>query len=671
MKRLLNYLPIHFLLFLIVGIIVQFYTSFWQFGFVQLLLLLLVFLGLFFLIPSKIARTFLSFLVFFFIGVSAVFINNKANYQNYYQSYLNSQAQVTLKVGKVLKSGIYDHKFEAEVIQVNSIKTKGTILLNISIDSFPHTLKVDEILVANAKFTEVKPPLNPHQFSYKLYLVKQGIHQQLFLDKSDYKSIGFDGFSLIGFSAKFRDLIQDTLSKYHFKPDELAVINALLLGQRQDISKDLRAQYSNAGAIHILAVSGLHVGIILLILSFIFKPIERFKNGKFIKSLLIISILWMFAFVAGLSASVVRAVTMFTFLAIGNAFQRKKVTEFSLISSMFFLLLIKPLFLFDVGFQLSYLAVFGIIWIQPKLYKIYTPNYKIENKIWQLITVSIAAQIGVLPLSLYYFHQFPGLFMLSNLIIIPCLGAILIGGILIIFMALIGVLPQFLASIYGFIISLMNSFVSWISRQEYFLFKDISLSFLMMIATYVILICGIRFLMKTAPKKAVYFLISVLIFQSFIMAEKYQKYAKKELIIFHKSRKSALGIRNRDVVNIYHNLDSLELENLNMIQAYTVGENVKPIFINQLSNVFHFKNKNFLVIDSLGIYDLKGLQKPIVILQNSPKINLERLIETINPTQIIADGSNYKSYVNRWRWTAEKRKTPFYCTGEKGAYIYE
>jgi len=671
MKRLLNYLPIHFLLFLIVGIIVQFYTSFWQFGFVQLLLLLLVFLGLFFLIPSKIARTFLSFLVFFFIGVSAVFINNKANYQNYYQSYLNSEAQVTLKVGKVLKSGIYDHKFEAEVIQVNSIKTKGTILLNISIDSFPHTLKVDEILVANAKFTEVKPPLNPHQFSYKLYLVKQGIHQQLFLDKSDYKSIGFDGFSLIGFSAKFRDLIQDTLSKYHFKPDELAVINALLLGQRQDISKDLRAQYSNAGAIHILAVSGLHVGIILLILSFIFKPIERFKNGKFIKSLLIISILWMFAFVAGLSASVVRAVTMFTFLAIGNAFQRKKVTEFSLISSMFFLLLIKPLFLFDVGFQLSYLAVFGIIWIQPKLYKIYTPTYKIENKIWQLITVSIAAQIGVLPLSLYYFHQFPGLFMLSNLIIIPCLGAILIGGILIILMALIGVLPQFLASIYGFIISLMNSFVSWVSKQEYFLFKDISLSFLMMIATYVILICGIRFLMKTAPKKAIYFLISVLIFQSVTMVEKYQKYAKKELIIFHKSRKSALGIRNSDEVNIYHNLDSLELENLNMIQAYTVGENVKPIFINQLSNVFHFKNKNFLVIDSLGIYDLKGLQKPIVILQNSPKINLERLIETINPTQIIADGSNYKSYVNRWRWSADKRKTPFYYTGEKGAYTFE
>jgi competence protein ComEC len=670
MKRLFNYVPIHFLLFLILGILTQFYTNFWQFGFVQLFLLLLLFLGLLFLIPSKIVRTLCSFLVFFLIGVSAVFINNKTNYQNHYKSYLNSNAQVTLKVAKILKSGMYAHKFEADVIQVDTLKTKGTILLNIFKDSFSSTLKVDEILVTKALFTEIKPPLNPHQFNYKLYLAKQGIHQQLFLEKSDYISLDFDGLSLVGFSAKFRDLVQEALSKYHFKPDELAVINALLLGQRQDISKDLREQYSNAGAIHILAVSGLHVGIILLILSLLLKPVERFKNGNFIKSLLIIGILWMFAFVAGLSASVVRAVTMFTFLAIGNAFQRKKVTEFSLISSMFFLLLVKPLFLFDVGFQLSYLAVFGIIWVQPKLYKIYTPTYKIEHKIWQLITVSMAAQIGVLALSLYYFHQFPGLFMLSNLVIIPCLGAILIGGILIIFMALLGGLPQFLASIYGFIISLMNSFVRWISKQEYFLFKDISLSFLMMIATYVLLVFGIRFLMKKAPQKAIYFLVSVLLFQGVILFEKYQKNAKKELIVFHKTRKSALGLRNSGVVNIYHTIDSLEVENLNMFQSYTVGENIKPIFINQFSDVFRFKNKDVLVIDSLGVYEVKGLEKPIVLMRNSPKLNMERLIKTMNPSHIIADGSNYKSYVNRWRMSAKKLKIPFHDTGEKGAFKY-
>lgn len=670
MKKLLKYLPLHLVVFLIFGILIQFQTNFCQIGFLKLFLLLLSFSLLLFCIPSKVIRTLLAFLMFFFVGISAVFVSNKANYKNYYKSYLTDNNQVTLKVRKVLKSGMYNDKFEADVIQVDAVKTRGTILLNIYKDSFSNTLRVDEILYTKAIFTALNPPLNPHQFDYKLYIAKQGIYQQLFLEKSDYKSVGFDGFSLIGFSANFRDKIEVALSKYHFQTNELGVINALLLGQRQDISKDLITDYSKAGAIHILAVSGLHVGIILLILSFIFKPVERFKNGKFIKSILIILILWMFAFIAGLSPSVVRAVTMFTFLAIGNAFQRKKVTEFSLIASMFFLLLVQPLFLFDVGFQLSYLAVFGIVWIQPKLYKIYAPTYQIENKIWQLITVSIAAQIGVLPLSLYYFHQFPGLFMLSNLIIIPCLGTILIGGIVMIFMALLGVLPPFLASIYGFVISLMNSFVSWISQQEYFLFKDISLSFLLMMASYVFIILGTSFLIKKSPKKAIYFLGSVLLFQSVFLFENYQKNTKKELIVFHKSRKSIVGIRNRDDVKIYHNIDTLEVKSLNLIKTYAIGENLKPVLIKGFLDVFNFKNKDVLVIDSLGVYQLKGLENPIVVLQNSPKINLERLIKSLNPSHIIADGSNYKSYVKRWKMSSKKLKIPFHYTGEKGAFKY-
>ena len=670
MKKLLKYLPLHLVVFLIFGIFIQFKTNFCQIGFLKLFLLLLSFSLLLFCISRKVIRTLLAFFMFFFVGISTVFVSNKANYKNYYKSYLTDNNQVTLKVSKVLKSGMYNDKFEADVIQVDTVKTRGTILLNIYKDSFSNTLKVGEILYTKAIFTALNPPLNPHQFDYKLYIAKQGIYQQLFLEKSDYKSVGFDGFSLTGFSAKFRDKIEEALSKYHFQTNELGVIKALLLGQRQDISKDLISDYSKAGAIHILAVSGLHVGIILLILSFIFKPVERFKNGKFIKSILIILILWMFAFIAGLSASVVRAVTMFTFLAIGNAFQRKKVTEFSLIASMFFLLLVKPLFLFDVGFQLSYLAVFGIVWIQPKLYKIYTPTYQIENKIWQLITVSIAAQMGVLPLSLYYFHQFPGLFMLSNLIIIPCLGTILIGGIVIVFMALLDVLPQFLASIYGFVISLMNSFVNWISRQEYFLFKDISLSFLLMMASYALIILGTSFLIKKSPRKGIYFLVSILLFQSVFLFENYQKNTKKELIVFHKSRKSIVGIRVRGDVKIYHNIDTLEVKSLNLIKTYAIGENMKPIFIKGFSDVFNFKNKDVLVIDSLGVYQLKGLENPIVVLQNSPKINLERLIKSLNPSYIIVDGSNYKSYVKRWKMSSKKLKTLFHYTGEKGAFKY-
>ncbi|MDD7913515.1 ComEC/Rec2 family competence protein [Polaribacter sp. MSW5] len=429
------------------------------------------------------------------------------------------------------------------------------------------------------------------------------------------------------------------------------------------------SDYSRAGAIHILAVSGLHVGIILLILSWLFKPLEKLRKGKFLKTVFIILFLWMFAFVAGLSASVVRAVTMFTFLAIGMSFQRKNVVEFSLITSLFFLLIVKPMFLFDVGFQLSYLAVFGIIRVQPKLYEIYKPSFLIDKKIWELITVSVAAQIGILPLTLYYFHQFPSLFLLSNLIIIPCLSAILIGGILVITLSLLGVLPQFLANVYGFVISQMNSFVSWISNQEEFLLKEISLSFLMMIALYVTIVFLTRMLIYFSPKKVIYFLISILFVQSVFVFENYQKKTKKEFIVFHKSRKSVIGIRGEGRLDVYHNLDSLSFQKLNLIPSYKIGENVSKIIETNINAVFKFDKTPILLIDSLGVYKLNQLKNPIVVLQYSPKINLERLIRVLQPKQIIADGSNYKSYINRWEITSKKQKTPFHYTGRNGAFI--
>jgi competence protein ComEC len=669
MKRLLNYLPFHFVVFLFLGIYAQFNHQFWKFGFLKLLILVAIISVFLVFLKHKKIITLLSFILFYLIGISVVYFNNDVHYKSYYQNYIGENSIVILKVDKILKPGLFNDKYTVSIVQVNSVKTSGKVLLNITRDSLVKPLNVDELLYVKPSFQELKAPLNPHQFNYKNYLVKQGIQQQLFLVNEQFKRIGSQGFSLQGISAKFRNLVQESLKKHDFKPDELAVVNALLLGQRQDISKQLIADYSSAGAIHILAVSGLHVGIILLILNWLFKPLERLNKGRFIKTVLVVLFLWMFAFVAGLSASVVRAVTMFTFLAIGLSFRRKNIIEFSLITSMFFLLIVKPMFLFDVGFQLSYLAVFGIIWVQPILYKFWNPKLKIVDKFWQLLTVSFAAQAGILPLSLYYFHQFPGLFWMSNLIIIPFLGAILIGGIVIIFLSLIGFLPQFLATIFGFVIAQMNNFVRWISLQEQFLFKDISLSFLMMIAYYISIIFLVRFLMDSSLKKMIYFLISIVIFQSVFVFETYQNKSKTGFIVFHKSRSSVLGIRTGKDFLVYHNLDSLDIKKLNLITSYKIGENVHQHFKTQETAIFKFKNEHILLIDSLGVYQLNKLINPIIVLQYSPKINLERLIITMQPKQIIADGSNFKSYVSRWKIVCEKEKIPFYYTGKNGAYM--
>jgi competence protein ComEC len=225
---------------------------------------------------------------------------------------------------------------------------------------------------------------------------------------------------------------------------------------------------------------------------------------------------------------------------------------------MFFLLIFKPMFLFDVGFQLSYLAISGIVFIQPKLFKIYKPYYYLDKKIWEIASVSIAAQIGVLPLSLYYFHQFPGLFMFSNILIIPFLGAILVGGITVIILALLGILPQFLMSIYANIISLLNAFVGWIAHQEQFLVQEISLSLIMMLVIYISIVWSCRFLIKRVFERLVYVLVGIILVQSVCLYENHQKKNKTEFVVFHKNRNSIIANRVGEKLMIHHDLDSLK-----------------------------------------------------------------------------------------------------------------
>lgn len=669
MKRLIKYVPLHFLVFLILGIYLQFYYEIWQYGFLKLSVVFSVFLVLNILNIKKQLTTITSFLIYFFIGVSVTFLNDSRNYKNHYSNFNKEEEQVLLKVTKVLKPGNYYQKYIAEIIGLNQHKTRGEVLLNVQKDTLDFRFSIDDQLYVKPIFKELIPPLNPYQFNYKSYLAKQGIYHQIFIEKEQYQISNLVETSVAGFAEKIRNNIITSLEKRSFSNDELAVIKALLLGQRQDISKGLLTDYQNAGAIHILAVSGLHVGILLLILTFILRPIDRFKNGKYIKAIGIIVFLWMFAFIAGLSASVVRAVTMFSFIAIGQSFQKKTLIEFSLITSMLFLLLVKPMFLFDVGFQLSYLAVFGIIWVQPKLDSLYVPKYYLDKKIWQLLTVSIAAQVGILPLSIYYFQQFPGLFMLSNIVIIPFLGIILVAGIVVIILSVLNILPQFLADFYGIIISLMNSFVRFISRQEQFLWQEIAISFKTMLVLYFIIFSAVFFLLKKNSKRLVIFLVSIVLCQGIYFLEHKKAKEQNAFMVFHKSRFSVVGNKIGKQLNIQHNIDSVSVDDIKAVKPFMLSAKIEKINKVDFKNYVNFKGKDILIIDSLGVYQLEKIINPIVILQDSPKINLERMLSILKPSLVIADGSNYKKDVLFWEKVSLKLNVPFHYTGQKGAFI--
>ncbi|WP_246457489.1 ComEC/Rec2 family competence protein [Winogradskyella echinorum] len=579
----------------------------------------------------------------------------------------NSNA-IVFKIKERLKPDLYNNKYIVSVKSFNNEKATGQLLINIKRDSLTKSFNVDDVLFTSTALKGIQKPLNPHQFDYSKYLELKQVYHQLYLKQDELLLLSDSKTTIYGYADNLRTTINEKLIEAGFKKDALSIMNALLLGQRQTIDKTIYNNYVNSGTIHILAVSGLHVGILLLILNFLFRPLLYLKHGRFLRPLVIVILLWLFAIIAGLSPSVTRAVAMFSIISIAMHLKRPTNIYNTLVISAFIILLFKPTFLFEVGFQMSYLAVLGIVSVQPIIYKLWKPKYWIIDKPWQIFTVTLSAQVGVVPISLFYFHQFPGLFFISNIVVIPFLGLILGFGLLIIVLVLLNILPNFMVITYSYIIDSLNSFIAWVAQFEDFLLRDIPFTILQVICSYFIIIGFVQVYKYKTFKWVAMSLFGIICFQG-ISFYNINKTQNDVFIVFNKSRFSIIGQKENEKLMVHHNLDSLKQTTDNVIKNFKVGESIERVTSDSLQSVYQFNNKTILVVDSLGVYNGLSFNPNSVLLRNSPRLNLNRLIDSLKPKQIIADASNYKSYVKRWKATCEHKKIPFHYTNEKGAYI--
>lgn len=678
--RLLNFTIIKLTLFLIIGIVLGYFFQVpiaISLSITACLLVVLAFLYLKYKyrFQQHIWFGVVTYLTIMCVGILNVNVHNQKNHANHYTHFIDvteatNYHNITFRIREILKPGNYYDKYIIDIIKLDNNTATGKSLLNIKKDSLSDILKVDAVYVVKTDFKNLIHPLNPGQFDYKNYLKKQYIYHQLFIDSGGLLQGTSNKTTELGVANAIRNHINFKLKNYDIKDEELAIINALLLGQRQDISEEVYKSYTNAGAIHILAISGLHIGIILIILNYVFSPLERLNQGKLLKAVILIFILWSFAIIAGLSASVTRAVTMFSIVTIGMSLKRPTNIYNTLAISILVLLLFKPLFVFDVGFQLSYAAVFAIVTLDPLFYKLWQPKNWILDKYWHTFTVTIAAQFGIIPISLYYFHQFPGLFFISNLVLIPILGVILGLGILVILFAVLNILPHGLASGFGKIIGWMNSFVKWIAQQEAFLFTDISFSILYVFAFYIFIISFFTLFFRKNLKRLKGLLIAVILLQSAFIFTAYN-IPNKQFIIFHKSRYTLIGHVFQKKLLVASDFDSITRSNNTIIRDFKVEYHIPNVEEDSLSSTYILNDEKLLIVDSLGIYNINSFKPDYVLLRQSPKINLDRLISTLQPKQIIADGSNYKSYIAHWESICKKRKLPFHQTSKKGAFIID
>ncbi len=665
--KLLAFVPIKLTLLLIIGILIGFYFPFDIRFALAIPVILFMVLGIVFSTRPNTNSTFFGLIgalttitLGIFISIQAQPLHHNSHYSNLS---IDGQNQWQLKITEVLKPTSFSERYVAMVNGVNSSRSTGKILLSGPLDTTQNRLKVDDKIWLFSEVLPIHPPLNPHQFDYRDYMKKLGMYHQLKLTPSNYVKSENPERTIFGLASSARNHIIEKLKQANFGPNELSIIQALLLGERSNISAETYTDYKDAGAVHILAVSGLHIGVLLLLIQFLLQPLRN-RSATLLISVIL---LWGFAFVAGLSPSIIRACTMFSFVAYALYLNRPSNTFNILALSMFFILLfINPNLLFQVGFQMSYAAVFAIVWIYPLLQKLWFPKNKILRYLWQLLSVSVAAQLGVLPISLFYFHQFPGLFFISNLLIVPALGFILGTGILVIVLALINLLPDWLVLFFNKLIGWMNGIVAWVADQESFIFKSISFDYGQLILAYLAIGMLVYLVQRISFRPVVFFLFSLVCFQTWTIYKHYSASATNEVLVLHQTKNSIVLNKNGTRLEVLtNNLEAPE----KVLSDYRIGERIDSISYETLVNSYDVFGLPLLIIDSLGIYPEQNPEQ-IVLLTYSPRINLERLLLTIRPKQIIADGSNYKSYVERWKKTCSKNKIPFHYTGEKGAYYW-
>ena len=367
---------------------------------------------------------------------------------------------------------------------------------------------------------KIQPFQNIGDFDYARYMYNQGFVGSSYVSEYVWQKTGERSPSLRYTALRCRQHIMNFYKSLGFNHTEYSILSALTLGYQNDLTDDIKQGFRTTGTVHVLSVSGLHVGIIYLMISFLLGFIRKGTKYYWMKPSFIIVLLWVYAFITGLPPSVIRASAMLTVFCASEIFGRKSDSFHSLYIAAFFILLINPFSLFDIGFQLSFLSVLSILYLLPKV----SALLKIENKylrnIWQMFVLSIVAQLATSPLCVYYFGTFPTYFFITNLLIVPLVTLITyaIGGIGL--TKLLSMIVPYLSSYFYYLpvkilqglVGLMTTIIRFFESLPLALIDNIEISFADMLLIYTLITGLIIFFIYKRPKGLILGLFSIFLF---------------------------------------------------------------------------------------------------------------------------------------------------------------
>ncbi len=611
----------------------------------------------------------------FSFGMLISYMGNIQNETNWYGHHLKKGERFLLRLSEhpVEKNKSWKCVAETEAIFGKHIrKLTGRIVVYFQkSDSF--SLKYGDKILVGADAVSITNSGNPGAFDYKRYMKLHGLFHQVYVPKNKYVCYGHSPSLFQAFIYDVRDRALKILQENIKGKDNIAVAEALIIGFREELDKDLVQAYSNAGVVHIISISGLHLGLVYILLNWVLSVLPFIKRKKIIQWLLIILALWLFAFVTGCSPSALRSAVMFSFIITGKTFFKQHSTYNALCSSAFILLCIDPGYLWDVGFQLSYVAVFGIVWLQKPIQKLFYFKNKYLQKLWAILSVTIAAQLITSPLCIYYFHQFPNLFLFTNLVAVPASTGILFGGILLFCVAPISSLASITGLCIGYLISFMNTFIVSLNKFPYSVTDHLQLSVLSMWMFYGFIVCTALALLYEQRKMWILSVACFLVFAIDCSLRNISDRRQRKMIVYNIPKISSLHfISGKHAVlfadsslvmpGILFNFHIQPSEIVNGIESTLK----KPFSRNE---IYLFNNKLILHINA-PLKISKSMRADLVILSNNVRLSVED-IRVFQPSLIIFDASNSLWKIEQWKRACEKLHLPYYSVPSSGAYILD
>ncbi|GAB3717410.1 ComEC/Rec2 family competence protein [Spirosoma lituiforme] len=558
-----------------------------------------------------------------------------------------------------------------------------------------------EVWLVSGAPRPIDPPLNPGEFDYKRYLSYRNIYHQQYLRPFERTVLGMEPPSRITNLATVVNRWADSVFTHQVgSRAEYGLVNAMILGVRDDLDTELYRAYSAAGAVHILSVSGLHVGILFAVLTYLLSFLIKRPRGKLLMAAIQLVILWFYALVTGFSPPVLRSAAMFSLLIVANATGRQQQLMNTLGASAFFILCFDPYALFSAGFQLSYLAVGGISAWQSSLYQSITFRYTWMNRLWELTAVALVAQLITFPLGVFYFHQFPTYFLLANPIVIVMSEILLPLAMAVLAFGWVPYLNDGLGWLLHKVAWLLNYAVTQTGQLPGAAWEGLWLSQTAMILTYAVIFSGVALLLSRNRTYLWITCVCALLLAGVTTWGDYQQAHQQRLAVHFLPHRTAVSLTAGYRSQLLTDLDRSDTRSFDFYLKNTFGqwgisdlaivhtgrkgntpEGDTPDTLNRIPGYYQareyglwvWRGKTLLLVNKLDGRNRWRLPAAVdyLIIRRNALHDWSQLAGRVVAKHIIFDDSNKTPLTDRLLAEASTRNITCHSVRQMGAYVAE